>query len=326
MSTPTPSTPAAPDSALDVALQQIREEAPLARPRPRPRRRRRRSYYAIKATEGEIILPAFKEPGYLRSAKLIRAAQAGSQEAKQQFWLANSRLGYSGVNWARVRPDRAADAVQEAQIGICRAIEKFDVQRLLAFSTYATYWVRQRIRRQRQREDLFVPVPNHLYAAYLHFRKRVVEAEHPAAWFEARENLLTADAVAYERLLRLHVLAAPVPLTRTCHPASAPDDACALLERQEQDEALRRALKRLAPRDREILSARYGLDGQGERTLETVGRQLGLTRERVRQLQNNALARLRTALAAEGVHRPRAASAAPATMASPSDEHRPDQP
>jgi RNA polymerase nonessential primary-like sigma factor len=292
---PTSLLPAAPANSTPHAAP-----APRTPPRRWPARRRHRCFYAIKATRHQISMPAATRLGYLTQSRLLQRAQAGDPDAHRLVWAANARLAYSVINRLRIRPDLMADAFQEAQLGLCRAIRRFEVQRLLGFSTYAFAAMRRFALRHRGRVGFGIRLPSNRVSAYHQFRDRVAEAPSRSQWFDAREEYLDRDPNEYRALLTLHGLAAPSGI-EAARDQTAPilNPADAVLS-EDAMQSLRESLPYLTQRQQFVLARRFGLWGWPSATLEQIGPSLGLTKERVRQIQNHALAALRDRLQARG--------------------------
>ena len=275
------------------------EPATTTSPAPRcSRPRQRRSYFAMAATADEITLPKHAPVGYLTKTRLIQRAQADDTEATRLVWEGNARLTYTAANRLRVRPQLVADLIQGAQLAIPRAIRRFDPDRLLEFSTYAYAVVWREMQREVCRIRFFVRLPPQLYLKYIAFRTELERALTPSAWFDLRERLI--DKGEYDLLRKIHALAATEPLSRglaVTTPHHGPTEPIAAAEALA---ALHASLDDLHPRERCVLEKRYGLCDQREHTLEEIGLLLGLTKERVRQIQMNAETNLRALLVAKG--------------------------
>ena len=269
---------------------------PVKPPPPR-KRQRRRCYYAVAASGGEIDLPRLPPLGYLKQSRLIARAQAGDTAARHTVWLHHARLAYSVANRVRVRPALMADAIQEAQIGLNRAISLFGVDRLVLLATYAFTGMQRRLQRFRELCTYHVPIPSHVYPEYSRFHRRLERVRSRAEWFDLREACIEQDPAAYLRLVRLHAIANPLGLADARQAADPADGPPMQLLGKERRDAVHAAIDTLDPRDRHIVRRRYGLDGAAPATLQEVGDQLGITRERVRQLQQKAECTLRRILA-----------------------------
>jgi RNA polymerase primary sigma factor len=240
---------------------------------------------------------------------LAKRIERGDPAAKRRMIESNLRLVVSIARGYRGLGVPFLDLIQEGNIGLNRAVEKFDWRRGFKFSTYATWWIRQSVQRAVANQSQTIRIPVH-----------VVERQQLLARAANRlETLLgrraTPDELAQETGLPIHHVeealgAAQVSASLNQTIGSADDgelgamlvdeDAADPLE--EADETLRhqsvqRALAGLPVRERQIVELRFGFEGKPQ-TLEAIGAELGLTRERVRQLVHQALKRLEQDLAA----------------------------
>jgi len=256
---------------------------------------------AGKDAEARLEEGSFK--GTVQEVELKRLVQQGKQ-AKDNFLTANLRLV---VTYARRYANTAGidflDLIQEGNVGLIRAVEKFDWRKGFKFSTYATWWIRQAITRAVADKSRTVRIPVHLHdtLAAVRAAQGSLKAElgrEPKAHEIAEHAGITVDKVD----LALGV-AATVSLEQPIGEDGAQlgdfiedqdaVDPVRVTEELDIADSLRRAISRLPDRETRILSLRYGfLDGV-PRTLEEIGEEFELTRERIRQLEKLALCRLR---------------------------------
>jgi RNA polymerase primary sigma factor len=239
----------------------------------------------------------------------VARARESHEVAKTKFLTANLRLVVSMANRYVGAPLTREDIIQEGNIGLMAAVERFDHRRNLRFSTYATWWIRHHITRAIADKGRLIRIPNHaLDAAGLMARATQAKLTKSGE-FPTDEELTTAARInsdmlpviqSIARLEQTHSLdRAYRPDGPTLHETLAdPDevDAEGSVQRDERGQRVRDAMGVLSPFEVAILEFRFGLTGGDELTLREVGERYNLSRERIRQIEAGALAKLRNAM------------------------------
>ncbi|MGB2954144.1 MAG: sigma-70 family RNA polymerase sigma factor [Gaiellaceae bacterium] len=234
---------------------------------------------------------------------LAKRVERGDRAAKERMINSNLRLVVSIARRYQRQDMPLLDLIQEGVIGLNRAVEKFDWRRGYKFSTYATWWIRQACQRAVSGQSATIRVPTHVHERRVKLARAQNRLQTQLGRDPTREELVEATGLPLKHVDEaLDAAEAPVSLNQSVGSdqdgelgdlfgdpsASDPaEEAAESLRRQ----AVRDALKRLPERQRQVLELRFGFDADPT-ALETIGKQLGISRERVRQLEAEGLKRL----------------------------------
>jgi RNA polymerase nonessential primary-like sigma factor len=242
-----------------------------------------------------------------------RKALKGDDAARKRMIESNLRLVVKISRRYVNRGLALLDLIEEGNLGLIRAVEKFDPERGFRFSTYATWWIRQTIERAIMNQTRTIRLPIHVVKElniYLRAARELSQKLDHEPTPEEIANLLEKPVADVEHMLSLNerVTSIDAPIGNSSDRAIVDtiadthvSDPAALLQDADLTTSLDHWLDELTEKQREVLARRFGLRGYEVSTLEEVGLEIGLTRERVRQIQVEALKRLRDIMEKQGL-------------------------
>jgi RNA polymerase primary sigma factor len=260
------------------------------------------------ATAGALAFDAQQFAAYMTA---VRAAELAAREIRNHFVKANLRLVVSIARRFNHGRMSLADLIQEGNLGLMKAVERYDYRRGFRFSTYASWWIRHAIGRALADKGREVRLPVHMLEAHQRMMKAQRQLIGQLGRQPTSEELAEASRLSVDKVekMRSHLLDQALSLDRPVNdeegrtlvellqdPEGEDHTTTDILNQHEVTAAMRRTLETLRPIEAEILRHRFGLDDDEELTLKEIGEKYNLSRERIRQLQEQALSKMRHAL------------------------------
>jgi RNA polymerase primary sigma factor len=267
-------------------------------------------YHAISTGDAfQSYLCEIRRFGLLTPSEEIDLAQraaAGDERARHKLIESNLRLVIAIARRYTTTGVPLVDLIQEGNLGLMRAAEKFDYQRGCHFGTYATWWIRQAVSRAASDQSHLIHLPEHVATNLRKLRRVVAQLSQQGNLEPLPEQIAEACNFGLEEVKHLlDIIEQPVsldtpidddahyPLAETIEDSAIPAFAD-IASQHLLGEELHKALASLTPRERSVITLRYGIGDGWSRTLLEVGKELGISRERVRQLEVVALKKLRS--------------------------------
>jgi RNA polymerase nonessential primary-like sigma factor len=302
------------EADLDEASVEVEDEPEEEKPK------RPTAYAASEVSEGELDATRMylNEIGFssLLTAKeevyYSRRSLKGDKDARRVMIVSNLRLVVKIARRYLNRGLALLDLIEEGNLGLIRAVEKFDPERGFRFSTYATWWIRQTIERGLMNQTRTIRLPIHVVKEiniYLRAARHLAQTLDHEPSAEDIATMLDRPISDVKRMLGLNerVTSVDVPVIKDTDKSlldAIPDeqnvDPATLLQDHYIRSNIEEWLNQLNDKQREVVERRFGLNNRDVATLEEVGNELGVTRERVRQIQMEALKRLREILERDG--------------------------
>ena len=253
-------------------------------------------------------IPLLKAEEEIDLGRKIQAKGRGSSEARNQMIRSNLRLVISIAKRYTNMGLTFSDLVEEGNIGLMRAVDKFNPEKGYRFSTYASWWIKQAIMRALSNQGKTIRIPVYMYDTISKWRKVRDGLTQKLNRIPTRKEIAKLMQIPVQKVKEIENIAgrpgslnAPVSLDSTAELIDLIQDDTANTPEKEMGEVLRgerihEILSTLDERERKILILRFGLEGEEAHTLEEVAQKFGITRERIRQIEVVALQKIRTSL------------------------------
>jgi RNA polymerase nonessential primary-like sigma factor len=299
------------DKALNHLTETVSKAVSLRKEIKKPGKVTNRELDAIQLYLKEIEYSPLLSP--LEEVKFGRLARNGDEEGRTKMIVCNLRLVVKISRRYMNRGLALPDLIEEGNLGLIHAVEKFDPERGFRFSTYATWWIRQNIERALMNQTRTIRLPIHINKelnAYLRKSRELMQKNGGEPSVAEVAEALGKPIERVRKLLKFSESTGSLditvgkesdsPLVNFVSETSVlePDE---LIRDQDINDSVENWLYQLDPKQQEVIVRRFGLHGHDNATLEQVGKELGLTRERVRQIQMEALKRLRRIMENEGL-------------------------
>jgi RNA polymerase nonessential primary-like sigma factor len=299
------------DKAMDNLNDMVSKAVGLSPEIKKPTKVPKRELDAIQLYLKEIEYSPLLTPG--EEIKFGRLARKGNEEGRTKMIVCNLRLVVKISRRYMNRGLALPDLIEEGNLGLIHAVEKFDPERGFRFSTYATWWIRQNIERALMNQTRTIRLPIHINKelnAYLRKSRELMQKNGAEPSVAEVAEALGKPVERIRKLLKFNEQTGSLdvsigkesdsPLVNFVSEPSAPEPE-ELIRDQDINDSVENWLDQLDPKQKEVIVRRFGLHGHDNATLEQVGRELGLTRERVRQIQMESLKRLRRIMENEGL-------------------------
>jgi len=242
---------------------------------------------------------------HAEECELTRRLRKGDEEARENMISSNLRLVVAMGKRYINRGLPFADLIEEGNIGLMRAVEKFDPERGFRFSTYASWWIKQSMERAIANQSSIIRLPIHVGDNVKHYARSVRKLTQKLQRDPLPREIAKDMGMRVEKVRGLSLVAretlsldtqiSPVDSVTFRDILEDKDSQMPIRKWEEEDtlQEMKKWISSLSENEQKVIELRYGLDGEEPRTLERIGRYLGLTRERVRQIENAALRKMK---------------------------------